>query len=310
MNLQHLKYAIEIEKTKSINKAAENLFMGQPNLSRAIKELEESLGVKIFIRTSRGMSPTPEGQEFLRYAKKIVSEVNQVEKMFSENHIPTNRFSISVPRGSYISVAFTEFCKKIDNDRHAEYIYDETNNHNTINNIMENNFNLGIIRYQNVFEEQFLAMLKRKGLKGKLIMEFSHLILVSNKSELADKNTIIMDELAHMIEIAHSDSFVPSLPLEDVLRSEINEKVTKRIFVYERGSQLDLLSGIPNTYMCVSPMPKRILDTYELKQLKCVDDSRKYKDMLIYRNDYKFSELDKEFIKELMKSKNSLEFCC
>lgn len=70
MNLLHLKYAIEIEKTQSINKAAENLYMGQPNLSRAIKELERSMGVKIFQRTSKGMIPTPEGIEFLGYAKK------------------------------------------------------------------------------------------------------------------------------------------------------------------------------------------------------------------------------------------------
>lgn len=306
MNLQHLKYAIEIEKTKSINKAAENLFMGQPNLSRAIKELEESLGVKIFIRTSRGMTPTSEGQEFLRYAKKIVAEINQVEKMFSENQTFTNRFSISVPRGSYISAAFTEFCKNIDKENHTEYLYDETNNFTTINNILEKNFNMGIIRYQTVFEEQFLAMLKRKGLVSELIMEFSYMILVSAKSVLATKDTVTMDELASMIEIAHSDSFVPSLPIEDVLRLEINEKVTKRIFVFERGSQLDLLSNIPDTYMRVSPMPQRILDTYSLKQIKCIDDTRRYKDMLIYRSDYKLSDLDRSFINHLMKSKNSL----
>ncbi len=306
MNLQHLKYAIEIEKTKSINKAAENLFMGQPNLSRAIKELEESLGVKIFIRNSRGMTPTSEGQEFLRYAKKIVAEVNQVEKMFSENRITTNRFSISVPRGSYISAAFTEFCKNIDKENHTEYLYDETNNFTTINNILEKNFNIGIIRYQTIFEEQFLAMLKRKGLVGELVMEFSYMILVSDKSALAGKNAIMMDELASMTEIAHSDSFVPSLPMEDVLRLEINEKVTKRIFVFERGSQLDLLSNIPDTYMRVSPMPQRILDTNGLKQLKCTDDTRRYKDMLIYRSDYNLSELDRDFINQLMLSKNSL----
>ncbi len=85
MNLLHLKYAIEIEKTQSINKAAENLYMGQPNLSRAIKELERSMGVKIFQRTSKGMIPTPEGIEFLGYAKKILAQVDQVENLFSKN---------------------------------------------------------------------------------------------------------------------------------------------------------------------------------------------------------------------------------
>lgn len=64
MNIAHLKYAVEVEKTASITKAAENLFMGQPNLSRGIKELEETLGVKIFKRTSKGIVPTPQERSF------------------------------------------------------------------------------------------------------------------------------------------------------------------------------------------------------------------------------------------------------
>ena len=128
MNLLHLKYAIEIEKTQSINKAAENLYMGQPNLSRAIKELERSMGVEIFQRTSKGMIPTPEGIEFLGYAKKILAQVDQVENLFSKNNRNTQKFSISVPRSSYISSAFVNFCSKIDEDKRAEIYYQETNN--------------------------------------------------------------------------------------------------------------------------------------------------------------------------------------
>ena len=67
MNIVHLKYAVEIARTKSISKAAENLYMAQPNLSRAVKELEEALGITIFKRTSKGITVTPEGEEFLRY---------------------------------------------------------------------------------------------------------------------------------------------------------------------------------------------------------------------------------------------------
>ena len=70
MNILHLRYACEIEKTKSISKAAENLFMSQPNLSRAVKDLESSLNIQIFERTSKGMKVTVKGEEFLYYAKK------------------------------------------------------------------------------------------------------------------------------------------------------------------------------------------------------------------------------------------------
>ena len=82
MNILHLKYAVEVAKTKSISKAAENLYMGQPNLSRAIKELEESLGIMIFDRNPKGITVTPQGEEFLQYARRIISQVDEVEQMY------------------------------------------------------------------------------------------------------------------------------------------------------------------------------------------------------------------------------------
>ena len=81
MNLQHLKYAVEVEKTGSITQAAENLYMGQPNLSKAIKELEGTLGVILFKRTSKGVLPTAQGKEFLRYAKSILDQVERMEAL-------------------------------------------------------------------------------------------------------------------------------------------------------------------------------------------------------------------------------------
>ena len=83
MNLQHMKYAVAVAETGSINKAADRLFVGQSNLSRAIKELENSLGVAIFERSAHGMELTPEGGVFLRYAKAILQQVDEVEHMFT-----------------------------------------------------------------------------------------------------------------------------------------------------------------------------------------------------------------------------------
>ena len=77
----HMKYALEVEKTRSISKAAESLYMGQPNLSRAIKELEESLGITIFNRTRRGIEPTEQGEKFLAYARNIIAQVEEVEAL-------------------------------------------------------------------------------------------------------------------------------------------------------------------------------------------------------------------------------------
>ena len=75
MNTLLFKYILEVEKCRSISQAAENLFMAQPNLSKAIREVEETLGFAVFRRTPKGVVPTPQGQEFLAVARNIVSEL-------------------------------------------------------------------------------------------------------------------------------------------------------------------------------------------------------------------------------------------
>ena len=299
MNLMHLKYAVEVAKAKSINKAAEYLFMGQPNLSRAIKELEESLGITIFKRTSKGMTPTPQGEEFLQYAKKILSQVDEVESLYKNAKNDKQKFSVSVPRASYISCAFTEFASLIDTEKSAEIFYEETNSMKAINNIVQADYKLGIIRYQKPFEQYFSAMLYEKGLASQLITEFSYVAVMSKNHPLAEKEDIALEELAPYIEIAHADPFVPSLPFIDAKKAELSEFVNKRIFVFERGSQMDLLCRVENSFMWVSPIPKRLLDLYGLVEKKCSANKKVYRDMLIYRKGYNFSDLDKLFIKKI-----------
>ena len=109
MNFLHMKYAVEIADTRSLNKAAEKLFVGQSNLSRSVKELETSLGITIFERSARGMTLTPDGEEFIKYARNILRQVSDIENMFSRNNISRKRLSVSVPRASYIGSAFARF---------------------------------------------------------------------------------------------------------------------------------------------------------------------------------------------------------
>lgn len=306
MNIVHLKYAVEIARTKSISKAAENLYMAQPNLSRAVKELEEALGITIFKRTSKGITVTPEGEEFLRYAKRIISQVEEVEAIYQNGKKPKQRFSVSVPRASYIAKAFTEFSKNLSTEKPADIFYKETNSMRTINNIIKEDYNLGIIRYQAAFEKYFVSMFREKKLTHEEITEFSYVLLVSKNSPLALCEKIEPSDLSDFIEISHADPYVPSLPMIDVKRAELSESVDKHIFVFERGSQFDLLEKVPTTFMWVSPIHEELLKKYNLVQLKCEGNGKIYKDILVYRNGYKLSELDKMFIDEVYKARKTL----
>lgn len=306
MNLQHLKYVSEVAKTKSISKAAENLYMGQPNLSRAIKELEDSLGIIIFERSKHGISITPDGEEFLMYAKRILHQVDEVESIYKNAKTHKQRFSICVPRASYISEAFTRFAASIKKESPAEIFYKETNSMRTINNLLKEEYDLGIVRYQAGFDEYYNKMFTEKNIAHELITEFSYMLIASANSPLAAKKSVVPQELAEYIEVCHADPYVPSLPLIDVKKAELSEYVDKRIFVFERGSQFDLLENVPNTFMWVSPMPKKFIEKYNLVSIKCETEPKIYKDVLIYRRDYKMSRLDNEFINSLCAVKREI----
>lgn len=305
MNILHLKYAVEVAKTQSISKAAENLYMGQPNLSRAIKELEESLGITIFKRTSKGITTTPDGDEFLRRARRIVSQVEKVEDIYRNGKMRKQTFSVCVPRASYFSLAMAEFSKHIALDEPAEIFYKETNSMRTITNVTRGDFNLGIVRYQAGFERYFLDMFKEKKLAYDTVSEFSYMLAVKKDSPLAAKENFSMEDLKDYIEITHGDPYVPSLPLIDVKKAEMSEHVNKRIYVFERATQFILLGSVPNTFMWVSPTPQWLLDNYGLITRVCPQNSKKYKDVLIYRRDYKLTELDKQFITDVCTAKRT-----
>lgn len=305
MNLLYLKYAVEVAACGSINKAAEKLYLDQPNLSRAIKELEYSLGVPIFARSPKGMKLTPDGERFLEYAKSILKQVDTVENMFRQNGSAKKHFSISVPRTSYISDAFSTFVSVMDKSDGIEVFYKETNALRAIKNILEDDYHLGIIRYADQYEKYYNEMLESKGLVCELITEFTYVLIMNRDSKLASLPEIHFSDLTDMTEIAHADPYVPSLSLSEVKKEELPD-MEKRIFVFERASQFEILAKNPDTFMWVSNAPKELLKRFGLVQGTCEDNTKKYKDIMIYKKNYKLTDLDKSFIAELRKVKNQL----
>lgn len=305
MNILHMKYAVEVAKAGSLNKASESLLIAVPNISRSIKELELDLGITIFDRTTKGMCLTPEGEEFINFAKGILSQIEAVEKYYKDGAPNKQRFSISVPRACYISEAFAEFSKTLTKDS-AEIFYKETNSQRTIHNMINHDYKLGIIRYAENYDKYFKAMLDEKGFVYDLVTEFSYSLIMSTENPLAKKEEITFDDLTDYIEIAHADPFVPSMPLSKVIKEELPDNIDRRIYIFERASQFDLLSTNTQTFMWVSPVPESLLKRYNLVQKKCVENKKVYKDVLIRKKGYKLSEIDRRFIVQLSDSKRKM----
>ena len=297
-----MKYAVEVARLGSLNKAAEALLIAQPNISRSIKELEADLGISIFTRSAKGMELTPDGAEFIGYAQNILKQIDEVEQIYKRTAPQKQRFSVSVPRACYISDAFVEFSKCLSDDP-AEIFYEETNSGRAINSVLNNDCKLGIIRYAENYDKFFKEMFQEKNLEYEMVSEFCHLLIMSRQNPLAGKETVSFEDILSYIEIAHADPYVPSVPVSKVVKEALSKNVNRRIFVYERASQLNLLAENPDTFMWVSPASQKTLDRYGLVQKKCSDKQRTYKDVLIYRKGYKMTALDRQFIAELNEAK-------
>ena len=302
MNILHMKYAVEVARLGSLNKAAETLMIAQPNISRSIKELEADLGITIFQRSAKGMVLTPDGEEFMDYARDILHRIDKIEQSYRDGSHKKRKFSISVPRACYISAAMAEFSKNIG-DTPVEIYYKETNSKKTIKKLLENEYKLGIIRYSDNYDKYYKDMLEEKGLSYELVAEFSYVLIMSRDNPLAEKETITYEDLSDYIEIAHADPYVPTLSMSKVFREELLDKVDQRIFVFERASQFDLLSENPRTFMWMSSASQKMLDRYGLVKRVCEGNKKVYKDVLVYHKGYKLSKLDRQFITDLCEAR-------
>lgn len=305
MNTLHLKYALEIEKTRSITQAAENLFMAQPNLSKAIKEFEESLGFAIFERGPRGAIPTKQGAEFLSYARNILNQVDKIESISKNFQSEVQQFNVSIPRGSYIASSVVRFVEQLDFHKGIDVNVQETNSVQAITNIVEHRFNLGVIRYDVTFENYFRDYLKDKDLVFEPIWEFENLVIFSKDHPLAQKEDLHISDLDEYVELVHGDTSIPYLHHKKKPNYKENDK---KIYVYERASQFEILEMIHGSYMLVSPIPQNMLDRFHLVQRSYSGGANRYKDVLIYHCDYNLSELDRKFVDKLYESKNEVSF--
>ena len=112
MNIKHIQYMVEIERVRSISQAAENLYVGQPNLSRILKEVEEEVGFPIFLRTTHGVRPTERGAAFLQHARNILREMESIN-MMSPHLMVEDRLRVCIPRSSVCFQMVADFLKEI-----------------------------------------------------------------------------------------------------------------------------------------------------------------------------------------------------
>lgn len=305
MNTLHLKYAVEVERTGSITQAAENLYMGQPNLSKAIMELEDTLGFQIFERTSKGVIPTQKGTRFLIYAKNVLSQIEKMEALSDENSA-CQSLSLAISRSGYVAAAAAKFAAGLDLTGKIRLNVRETNAVQVINSVAAGTFGLGLVRYKILHERYFLDYIADKELDIIPFWEFDSMVTLSERN-CPTGESISYQRLAEMTPIVYGDESVPYLSFGEVRRDAKSPAASKAIFVYDRSTALELLGVFPDAYMLTSPALNSELEKYGLVQRKCEIPNERCKDIVVFQKGYKFSDADRKFIDLLSEIKNEAE---
>ena len=308
MNTIHFRYALEVAKTASITQAADNLYMAQPNLSRAIRELEETVGISIFKRTPKGMVPTEKGLEFLEYARKVIDHIEKIGDLHEEKEDGKQYFRISIPRVSYVVAAVARFMADLDQDRGFLVNVRESSSLNAIASITDGQFDVGVIRCPMIYEKYFDDFLKQKGLKQELIWKFNYVVIMSKGHPLEKYDEITSKMLQQYTEIVHGDTSIHDLQELDMHRraGALDSQNNKKMFVYDRMSQFTMVSFLDGAFMRSSKVTKAVLDDFGFVQRKYVGRDTAYKDLLVYPKSYTLNALDKVFVAKLHEVRDEL----
>ncbi|MCD7813368.1 MAG: LysR family transcriptional regulator [Lachnospiraceae bacterium] len=246
MTLQQILYAVTIAETKSINKAAAALYVSQPALSAAIRDLEEELHTELFIRSNRGILITPEGAEFLRYARQMTEIQRMIEERYT-GKAAKKKFSVSTQHYSFAVEAFIELAKKFGMDEY-EFAIHETKTAEVIANVRNYRSEIGVL-YLNEFNEKALRKIFLENeVEYTFLFQCGISVYLSKNHPLANQKKIAFEELKPYpclsFEQGENHSFYFA---EEVLSTCEYNRIIK---ADDRATMLNLMVGLNGYTLC------------------------------------------------------------
>ncbi|WP_041139724.1 LysR family transcriptional regulator [Beduini massiliensis] len=241
MTLQQLKYILTTAKCGSINEAAKSLFISQPSLSNAIKELEDEFGITIFQRTNKGIRLSEEGIEFLSYAKQVYEQVELLESRYHNKQLPPQHFSVSAQHYAFAVNAFVELVEKYANNEY-EFTLRETRTYEIIDDLKNLRSEVGVL-YLNAFNEKVIRkLIKEAALEFHPLFLASAHVFISAGHPLSNKDKITLEDLEDYPYLSFEQGEYNSFHFSEEILSTISRK--KNIKVSDRATLFNLLIGL------------------------------------------------------------------
>lgn len=241
MRIQQLEYLEMIVKTGSINEAAKKLFLTQPSLSNAIKELESEIGEQILLRSKMGVSLTNEGREFMIYARQILDQVYLLEERYQQQSVRKQAFSVSAQHYAFVVHAFVELIRGVDT---AEYQFTlrETETENILDDLTSFKSEIGVL-YLNDFNRQVMNKLfKEKDLVFTPLFVAQPHVFVGRQNPLTEKKVVQLEDLVDYPYLSYEQGDSNSFYFAEEILSTIEHK--KSIKVSDRATIFNLMVGL------------------------------------------------------------------
>lgn len=241
MTLQQLKYAIEIATWGSINEAAKRLFISQPSLSNAIKELEAELKITIFERTNKGISISVEGAEFLGYARQVLEQTELLENRYLDAKPSPQHFSVSTQHYAFSVNAFVNLMKKYALEEY-EFTLRETKTYEILEDVKNLRSEIGIL-YLNEFNSKVInKLMKENNLEFTVLFKAAPHVFISARNPLAKQERVTLEDLDSYPCLSFEQGEYNSFHFSEEILSTLSHK--KNIRVSDRATLFNLLIGL------------------------------------------------------------------
>ncbi len=247
MTLQQIYYALTIAETKSMNKAAERLYVSQPSLTSAVRELEKSIGITIFNRTGKGVENTNDGEEFLRYARQLYQQYELLAEKYSPTGNIKRKFGVSTQHYSFAVKAFVETVKRFDTSEY-EFAIREEKTYNVITDVGSLKSEIGVL-YMSDFNRKLInKILKDNKLEFHKLIECSAYVYMWKKHPLASHESVTMDDLKDYPCLAFEQGEHDSFYFAEEILSE--KEYPRMIKACDRATMLNLMVGLNGYTLC------------------------------------------------------------
>ena len=301
MTLQQLRYVITVAQKGSISEAAKELFISQPSLSNAIKELEKEMKIIIFSRTNKGIIISDEGLEFLGYARQVLEQAELLENRYLETKSTKKRFNISTQHYSFAVNAFVDLVKKYS-DNEYEFTIRETRTYEIIEDVKTLKSEIGIL-YINDFNQKVINKLLKENnlIFNQLFIAKPH-IFVSNTNPLAQKDIVTLEDIEPFTYLSFEQGQYNSFYFsEEILSTLVHQKIIK---VSDRATLFNLLIGLDGYTISTGIISEELNGKNIIAIPLAVDETIKIG--YIVRNDTARSYLGQIFIEALKQNTQEL----